>query len=247
MGWVEDLFDGPYDSEYEETLADTERTAREAEFIIRELDLKETDRVLDLACGHGRHALEVAKHVAEMVGYDRTKRFIEYAKKWAADRRVTNVQFVVGDMRELTFNAEFDAAYNYFTSWGYYDDETNFDILKRIHRALKSGGRFLLEFIARDALMRRFKTRDWSKLNDGTIVLYEHSFDFETGRQHSWRTYKKESEARVIKIDLRIPAPEELLRLFREAGFADTRLVQAPNGGKVTMNSFRIVVIGTKP
>lgn len=71
-------------------------------------------------------------------------------------------------MRELSFDAEFDAVYNYFTSWGYYDDETNFDILKRVHHALKPGGRFLLEFIARDALMRRFKDRDWTS----TLTAY---------------------------------------------------------------------------
>jgi ubiquinone/menaquinone biosynthesis C-methylase UbiE len=246
MSWVEELFDGPYDSEYAGVLANTERAAREAEFIIRELDLKETDRVLDLACGHGRHALLAAGHVAEVVAYDRTKRFIEYGQRWATDRGVTNVQFIIGDMRELSFDAEFDAVYNYFTSWGYYDDETNFDILKRIRHALKPGGQFLLEFIARDVLMRGFKDRDWYELDDGTVVLIEHSFNFETGRQHSQRTYRKGSETKMVEIDLRIPAPEELLCLFREAGFTRTRLVQAPDGSKVTLNTRRIAVIGSR-
>jgi len=247
MSWVEDLFDGPYDSEYAGVLADTEGAAHEAEFIVRELDLKQNDRVLDLACGHGRHALVVAGRVAEVVGYDRTKRFIEYGQKWAADRGVTNVRFIIGDMRELAFDTEFDAAYNYFTSWGYYDDKTNIDILKRVCCSLKSGGRFLLEFIARDALMGRFKDRDWSELDDGTVVIIEHSFDFETGRQRSRRTYKKGSETRTVEIDLRIPAPEELLRLFRETGFTQTRLIQAPDGGKVTLDTRRIAVIGSRP
>lgn len=83
---------------------------------------------------------------------------------------MTNARFIIGDMRELAFDAEFDAVYNYSTSWGYYDDETNFDILKRVYRTLRSGGRFLLEFIARDVLMRRFKDRDWSELDDGTAA-----------------------------------------------------------------------------
>jgi len=125
---------------------------------------------LDLACGHGYHAQVVAGHVAGVVGYDWTKHFIEYGQKWAADRGVTNARFIIGDMRELAFDAEFDAVYNYFTSRGYYDDETNFDILKRVCCSLKSGGRFLLEFIARDVLMRRFKDRDWSELDDGTAA-----------------------------------------------------------------------------
>jgi ubiquinone/menaquinone biosynthesis C-methylase UbiE len=246
MSWVEKLYDGPYDSEYAGILADTASTSCEAEFIIRELELRQTDRVLDLACGHGRHALAVTRHVAEVVGYDRTRRFIEYGQKWAADRGMANGWFIIGDMCELAFEAEFDAAYNYFTSWGNYDD-TNLDILKRVRHALKPGGRFLLEFIARDALMRRFKNQDWSELDDGTVVLFEHSFNFETGRQRSRRTYRKGSETKTVEIDLRIPAPEELLRLFREAGFNRTRLVKAPDSGKVTLDTRRIAVIGSRP
>ncbi len=246
MSWVEDLFDESYESEYAGILSNTEGTTREAEFIVRELELKQSDRVLDLACGHGRHALIVADHVAEVVGYDRTMRFIEYAQEWAAEKGVANARFVVGDMRELSFDAEFDTAYNYFTAWGYYDDETNFDILKRIYQALKPGGRFMLEFIHRDSLMQRFKDRDWYELDDGTVVVVENSFDFETGRQYSNRTYRKGSKTRTVKIDLRIPTSEEFQRLFREAGFTETRLVQAPDGGKVTLDTRRIAVIGSK-
>jgi ubiquinone/menaquinone biosynthesis C-methylase UbiE len=246
MSSVEDLFEGPYESEYAAIVGNAENTAKEAEFIVRELKLTEADRVLDLACGHGRHALLVAQKVCELVGYDRTERFIEQAQKSAAERKVTNARFIVGDMRELAFESEFDAAYNYFTAWGFYDDQTNFDILKRVHRALKPSGRFLLEFIHRDCLMRRFLAKDWTVLADGTLVLYERKFDFAAGRQHSVNTYRKGSEVKKIEIDLQMPTANEFMRLFRQAGFTETRLVSAPDGGKVGVDTRRIAVIGTK-
>jgi len=248
MGWVEDLFDDPvYDLEYAKVLEDEDRTTREADFIAREVGLSAEHEVLDLACGHGRHALVIAKRVSRVVGYDRTERFLEHARKRASESGVANVEFIVGDMRELAYESQFDAAYNFFTAWGYYSDEENFDVLVRVARALKPGGRFLLDMINRDALVRRFQSRDWQELEDGTIVLYEHWLDFATGRVHSKRTYLRPSGRKTVELDHRVPAPEELMRLFAEAGFAETRLVSFPDGGALTMDSRRLAVIGTKP
>ncbi len=247
MSWVEDLFDGPWDAEYADVLADTERTHKEAEFIVRELGLKESDRVLDIACGHGRHALDVAGHVAQVVGIDRTRRFIDHATKWAAERSITNVVFQVCDMRELAYDAEFGAAYNYFTSWGFYDRETDIKVLELILRTLKPGGRFLLEFIHRDNLMTRLHRKMWNTTADGTTVLFEHNFDFTTGHMHNPRTYIKDGKSRQIDIDLWIPSSDTLVHLLQSAGFSNVRLVQAVDGGDVTLDTRRIAVIGTRP
>ncbi|MBN1345918.1 MAG: class I SAM-dependent methyltransferase [Phycisphaerae bacterium] len=247
MSWVEAFFDDPtYDIEYAGLLGDKERTAKEAAFIIRELALSGKDRVLDLACGHGRHALEVAKAVTHVVGYDRTDHFLAHARKQAEELGVANVEFVRGDMRELDYEDEFDAAYNYFTAWGYYCDAENQDVLARVVRALRPGGRFLLEMINRDALLGDFRPRSWQELEDGTVVLVEQRFDFETGRSLTKRIYLRGSDRRTVETDVRLPAPEESVRMFRQAGFARIRLISAPEGGALTAKSWRIAVIGAK-
>lgn len=248
MSWVEEFFDGDtYEKDYAGILADAEGTAREADFIADRLELKETDRVLDLACGHGRHAVLIAGRVASVVGLDRTERFLESARDAAAERDVPNCEFVLGDMRELDYTAEFEAAYNYFTAWGYYSDEENFDVLVRVCRALKPGGRFLLELTSRDALMRRFKPRDWREMIDGTVITEDRRFDYASGRLLNKRTYRFPSgEVKEVEVALALPAADELARIFRRAGFAEARAVAAPTGEELTIDSFRVAVIGRK-
>jgi SAM-dependent methyltransferase len=248
MDWVESFFEDPsYDLEYADVLTNTERTAREAAFLARELVLTPASRVLDVACGHGRHAVALAPVVREAVGLDRTSRFLDHARQTARSLGLTNLTFVVCDMRQLEFEAAFDAAYNYFTAWDYYTDGENVDVLARVRRALRPGGRFLLEMVGRDALMRRFAPRDWRRLADGTTVLEERSFDFETGRARSRRTYVGSRGTRTVDLDHQVPAPDHLVAMFREAGFVSPRLLSAPDGGKVGLDSFRVAVLGTRP
>jgi len=248
MDWVEKLFDGQFGENLKQAEADNERTQREAEFIARELALQPEHRVLDLACGYGRHALQLAGRVADIIGVDRTVEYIERARELAAERGIGNASFEVADMRELDYAAEFDAAYNYFTSWGYYDWDANFDVLKRVVRALKPGGRFLLETINRDALMRRYQQRSWTRLDDGTIELMDNSFDVATGLQSNTRTYLQPGkEPETIEIRHYILSPDHLARLLKDAGFAKTRVVAAPSGDAPTFDNFRIAVIGIAP
>jgi ubiquinone/menaquinone biosynthesis C-methylase UbiE len=245
MDWVGRFFDDPFFARDFETMKEeTERTAREVEFIIRELHLGSEDRVLDLACGFGRHTLAIAPRVKAITGTDRTASFIETAQADAKSAGIANAEFHTADMRELDYHAEFDAIYNYFTAWGYYDDETNFDVLKRIYRALKPGGRFLMEFIHRDAEMRHFRSRSWRRPQPGVVVLQEERFDFSTGRLYANHVFIEGGDVREIEIDHHLPSSDEFVRLFKRAGFSTVRLVSAPDGGELTLNTRRLAVIG---
>ena len=245
MSWVEKLFDsGLFEREYVETFENDEKTAREADFIAATLGLGPSDSVLDLACGVGRHAFALAGRVGRVVAFDRTTRFLERGRRHAEEAGVTNVEFVEGDMRALDYDGEFDAAYNYFTSWGYYSREENLDCLARARRALKPGGLFLLETINRAALLGRFMPRSWQETPDGTVVLMENELDLAEGRMISRRTYLKGDERETIEIDHEFPAPDGYVERFRAAGFSDVRLLSAPDGGELTRQSWRLAVVG---
>ncbi len=247
MSWVEPFFDSEFwDADYAGILADEARTAREAEFIVRELALGPSDRVLDLACGAGRHALAVAPRVAAVTGFDRTLRYLDQARARAAEAGIANIVFAAGDMRALDYRGEFDAAWCYFTAWGYWSDAENQDILARVCRALRPGGRFLLEMIARDGLIRRFTPRDGRTYPDGSAMVEERSFDLVAGRVRSRWTLAGPRGPRSVDLDMRVPAPEEYPRMFRDAGFSACRVVAAPGGGPLTIDDFRLAAIGTK-
>jgi SAM-dependent methyltransferase len=248
MSWVEEFFDDPlYDLEYAVVLENAERTAAEADLIARELELGEKHRLLDLACGHGRHAVLLAPRVARLVGYDRTERFLEHARERAKELGLRNLELVRGDMRELAYEAEFDAAYNFFTAWGYYTDEEDLDVLVRVRKSLVPGGRFLLDFLNRDALMPRFQPRRWEELEDGTIVLTHSWIDYLDGRMHSRRTYQRAGATKEVDLTHLLPTPDELVRYLRRAGFTDIRIVSSPDGGEATITSRRVAVVGTAP
>src|SRR6185312_15567104 len=72
-----------------------------------------------------------------------------------------SVNFVHADMREMAFEKQFDGAYSMLTSFGYFDEETNLRVAERIGRALKPGGRFLLDILNRDYVVADLPVRVW--------------------------------------------------------------------------------------
>ena len=113
-----------------------EDTKRQVDFIIDKLDLKGTERILDLACGFGRHSLEFARRGYEVVGVDITKDYVEYANEQAGKEQL-EASFICKDIRELTFENEFDVALNMADgAIGYLeDDEENKKIFAVVAKA----------------------------------------------------------------------------------------------------------------
>lgn len=246
--WIDEFYEsGLYEREYSEYLADGERNGRQAELIIRELDIDGDSVVLDLACGGGRHALLVAGRAAQVVGIDRSERAIEVAQAQATTRGVRNARFLVRDMRDLDEGDEFDSAYSFYTSWGYYSDEENFDVLLRVARCLRPGGRFLIELASRDALVRCENTRNFGYLDDGTVVTLESSFEPATGRSSSRRTYHRGGERRTIEIIHHVPSPDDLARMLESAGLVEVELKDGESGDRLTLDSERVLAVGRRP
>jgi SAM-dependent methyltransferase len=246
--WIDTFYETELQElEYGVYYADRSRSAWQAALIVKFLAIDHDSLVLDLACGRGRHALHVAERAGKVVGTDRSPDAIRSAAERAARVGTTNVIFEVEDMRDLDRPNTFDAAYNYYTSWGYYSDEEDLDVLVRVCRALRQGGRFLLELVARDSLARIMPERDFGLLSDGTVVTVECTFDPATGRCHSRRTYHLLEANRIIEVSHHVPAPDHLAHMFRLAGFGDIELFDGVTGGELTLASPRVIVVGRKP
>jgi len=84
-----------------------EHTLAEVDFVLRELRLKPGDRVLDLACGYGRHSLEFARRGCHVVGVDITEPYVDWANRIAREERL-DAKFIRADIRDVSFDAEFD-------------------------------------------------------------------------------------------------------------------------------------------
>src|SRR4029434_8542781 len=104
----------------------TWRVARgEVDFAARVLGLRRGARVLDVPCGFGRHAGELARRGYTAVGVDLSPLMLREARK--AHRERNRLQFIQNDMRRLSYRAEFDAVICLFTSFGYFSERENVD------------------------------------------------------------------------------------------------------------------------
>jgi len=104
----------------------------QTETVWHQLELEPGMEVLDLACGHGRIANRLAQRGAHVTGLDATPLFLEHARRDAAERGV-EVDYVCGDMRSLPWPVHrFERIISWFTSFGYFDDAENREVLQLI-------------------------------------------------------------------------------------------------------------------
>ena len=161
----EDAFDEDYLYFYEGFLT-PERTAAEVEVVWKLLELEPGLELLDLACGHGRIANALAERGVRVTGLDATPLFLDLARRDAAERGV-EVEYVEGDMRSLPWSERFDRVLCWFTSFGYFSDEENRQVLREVYEALKPGGLFAIEMNHRDNLFRPLGARERHRARRG--------------------------------------------------------------------------------
>jgi len=179
--WYASFFGEEYFDIYDGLLSD-ERTTREIEGIVKLLALPPGSLMLDLARGHGRHAIPLAERGYRVTGQDLSEVFLNRARADAETRGV-QVNWVHSDMREIPFVDEFDAIINIFTAFGYLESDAEDQlVLHQVHKALRPGGRLLLELMHRDALVRGFQPFGVSRSEDDVLVTEERRFDQRTGR-----------------------------------------------------------------
>lgn len=224
-----------------------ERTGLEVDFIRSALDVPREASVLDLGCGIGRHAIGMAQHGYRVTGVDFNPRYLEIA---AADAKSAGVSvaWVVGDMRALAFDGAFDAAYSYFTSFGYFSDEENERVLGLVTRALRPSGRFLLDMMNRDWLLTHPQQRTWTPREDGGLLMEEVSLTLATSRVLSRQTWiQPEGNARVTKeFDLRAYTCAELSALMARHGLRVRDVWGGADRSAYSTESRRLVMLAER-
>jgi SAM-dependent methyltransferase len=215
--WYHAFFDEDYLRLYAPVLTE-ERTAAEVDGIVSLLGLPVGSAILDLCCGHGRHAIPLARRGYLMTGQDLTALFLERA---AADARPARaaVRWVQSDMREIPFRDEFDAVINIFTAFGYLEsDHEDLNVLRQVHKALTPGGLFLIEVIHRDNVLGRHRAHYIRRHDDGTIEMDEAEFDLLTSRDNVLTTIvSPDGSRRERRRSARLYSAAELRRMLAAA------------------------------
>jgi len=243
MSWYKKAFGEDYLKIYSHrTRSEAKRHVRFAE---KALQLEHGARLLDLGGGYGRHAMEMARRGMVVTCYDLSSVLLELGTGHAR-RSSLNVQFIRGDMRHLPFKGVFDAVTSFFTSFGYFEnDSSNERVIVEAAKILKPGGLFFLDYLNIRSTLASLKSRD-SMRRQGLLVHQERSFDERSFRLEKKITVHDADSTRSYLESVRAYGIVEIGHFFSEAGLKCTAVYGDYDGSSFTAGSARLIMIGRK-
>jgi SAM-dependent methyltransferase len=221
-----------------------ERSDAEVAALVKLLDLHPPLRILDLACGFGRHTNRLAKLGYTVTGMDYMPGFIELARQDAA-RMAVQVDYRQGDMRGVDFKDEFDLALLLFTSFGYFEDDDNRRVIRNAAAALKPGGRLVFDIPHAPGFIPRLPPSEVIEKGQD-LLINRYSFDEATKRFHNRRILIRDGLRKDKPYSVRMYNTAEITDLLNEAGLVDHQILDEKSQ-PVSPASRRMTVIARKP
>ncbi len=250
--WYESLFEN-YGRKYDEEIF-VQGTVVECDFIEKEISGNKQVRILDIGCGTGRHAIELAKRGYSVTAIDLSDSMLSRAIEKAREEGIS-VDFIKADARELPFTSEFDlvimlceGAFPLMET-----DEMNYQILMNAERALKDGGKLILTTLnGLFPLSHSVKEFTDSGSQEGNAVYGESSFDLMTFRDYSTVHFEDDyGYEKELQCNERYYVPSEMTWLLKSLGFKSICIYGAKLGAfsrddKLTTEDFEMLIVAEK-
>jgi SAM-dependent methyltransferase len=245
--WYVDFFRGDYLNVYGHMFTE-ERAEKESSFVARVLELQPGAAVLDLCCGQGRHSVQLAKRGWKVTGLDLNPEYLELAQRAAKAGRVA-IETVAADMREIPFENKFDAIVNMYSSFGYLESEAeDLKVLESATKALKAGGRLLLDMLNREWAIDNYIQNDWHTGADGTLYVDRRDLDLATSRMHVHFIVVDPNGSRRESIGhiIRLYTLTEMTRLLERVGMRVTAVLGGFDGEEYAIGTRRMIIVAEK-
>jgi SAM-dependent methyltransferase len=217
----------------------------EVDKIVKLLQIKGQDTILDLCCGRGRHSLEFSRRGFDVTGVDRTTSYIEKARL-EAEKLNLNVAFMPGDMRDYCVPNNFDIIINMFGSFGYFENsDDDQKVVANMYASLRAGGQFLIETMGKELLARDFQKREWSEEGD-LLILSERKVSQNWARIETRWIVIQGTKRVEHRVSVRSYSAVELSSLLFDCGFPEVAVYGSLDGIEYDQMAQRLVVVGQK-
>ncbi len=219
--------------------------AATAVWLKQALNLQPPARILDLACGSGRHSRQFAE-----LGFD----LYSLDLSWVLLRSLTSleppplVKLLRGDMRNLPFQSSvFDLALSLFTSFGYFEKEgEDLSVLQEAADTLKIGGRFVLDFLNADAVKGSLLPEEQVSLKDSQVLIQRCLNPARNRIEKHIRIFSTARGPREYLESVRLYTCADLRELLSQAGLNTDQIYGDYNGAPFTSSSPRLIIFSSK-
>ncbi|PKQ70224.1 class I SAM-dependent methyltransferase [Raineya orbicola] len=219
MAWYKEWFDSPY---YH--ILYKNRDEQEAQICLTNMfnlvPIVKGSKILDIPCGRGRHAAYLAKNGYQVTGVDLSLESIAYAKE--NYQGLSNLEFFVHDMRVPFREGYYDYVLNFFTSFGYFETETeNVACLQALAKNLKKEGTLILDFFNTERVLKELVQKEEVKVEGISFYI-----ERELQGKFLVKTIRFTDKGQDYCFQERVMAisPEEFRNYFKQAGLRPLRV-----------------------
>ncbi len=222
-----------------------EQTRLEVDLIEKLFKLTHATRLLDVPCGGGRLALELAGRGHQLTGVDIAEENIAEAKVGSIKRNL-KIAWEQREMRDLPWEAAFEGVFCCGNSFGYLDDAGNRDFVRAVARVLQPGGRFLIDYgCAAESILPAFQERRWYQFGDIHLLIHNRH-DIVHSRLDTEYTFVRAGKVETRSGTQRIYSYCELCQMLNEAGFGEVTGYGSAQLEPYRLGSPRLLLLATR-
>lgn len=226
--WTREYFERGYAQRWG-LPAPSDHVRLEANGLYNLLQLSPTSRVIDIGCGHGRHAIALAERGPGVIGLDFAGTLLNRARQLASGPR-TQVRWIRGDMRRLPFRSECAGAAIVMDAFGFFETEEEHEaVLREAARVLTTGGHLGLKVVNGGPVLDTFRESDREE-RDGTVVSISRTLTLDPPRMTERISISGSRGHGEYERRQRLFRIEELRAGLQRAGFAIVGVFACPDG-----------------
>jgi SAM-dependent methyltransferase len=242
--WWTHFFSGTV-VELQRQLHTSEETYLQANFIEKMFQPSKSATILDVPCGDGRLAIELAKRGYQLMGVDISSELLQYAKKKTQQEKL-EIIWLNQDMRDLP-SEQFEHCFCFGNSFGYLDDSGNLNFLKAVFATVKPGGKFLLETgHLVESILLNWEQRQWYEFGD-ILFLIDNKYDYQNSRLETELTFVTPGKIERKTALFQLYTYRELYRLLEQVGFTDIKGYGSLSEQPFSVGSQLLYLLATKP